>query len=289
MRDILAINTGGTLSMSVGPNGLEPAAEVVETAFNRLAPVAARLDVVSFVPLVDSADVGSEQWNRLTELILSRPYDGVVITHGTDTMPFTGAALSYALEGIRLPVVFTGSMQPLGIGVNAEDNLRFALHSAISGPPGVWLAFDGELLCARKLVKHHSIGPASFRETDGQDERESVVHFRPRHFLPRQLAILTLSPGVCIAAIDAALSELEGAVLRVFGVGTLMHSPELLRTLSDAVSRGCRIVAVSSCENGGLVPGAYAAGAPLWESGVENGGKLTPEAALVRLWLQLSE
>jgi len=68
-----------------------------------------------------------------------------------------------------------------------------------------------------------------------------------------------------------------------------MHSRELLRTLSVAASQGCRIVAVSSCENGGLVPGAYAAGAPLWESGVENGEKVTPEAALVRLWLELSE
>ncbi|WBL76764.1 asparaginase domain-containing protein [Bradyrhizobium xenonodulans] len=289
MRDILAINTGGTISMADGPNGLVPASGLVEAAFSLLAPAAARLNVVSFTPLVDSADFSSEQWNRLIELIMSRRYDGVVIVHGTDTMSYTCAALSYALEGIDLPVVFTGSMQPLGIGQNAEENLRFALRSAASGPPGVWLAFDGRLLCARRLVKHHSIGPASFRETDDQSCQQQFAQFRPRRFLPRRLAILTLSPGVCVAAIDAALRQLEGAVLRVFGTGTLMHSPELLRTFADATSRGCRIVAVSSCENGGLVPGAYAAGALLWKSGVKNGGRLTPEAALVRLWLELSE
>jgi len=80
--------------MSEGPNGLVPASGAVEAAFNLLAPAGARLNVVSFAPLADSADFGSEQWNRLIELILSRPYDCVVVTHGTDAMPFTGAALS---------------------------------------------------------------------------------------------------------------------------------------------------------------------------------------------------
>ena len=288
MPDILAIHTGGTISMSGGPNGRAPMAGIVEKAFDRLASPNVRLHVVSFDPLVDSADIAPDHWNRLVDLAVSRRHDGAIITHGTDTMAFTGAALSFALEGIEIPVILTGSMQPLGTGQDVEDNLRFALQMTASGPPGVWLAFDGKLLSARRLVKHDSIGPDSFRESGEEDRQQDAVHLRLRHFLPRRLAILTLSPGICISAIDAALRELDGAVVRVFGTGTSMHDPELFRAFSEAIGRGCRIVAVSSCENGGLVPGAYAADASLWKSGVENGGKLTPEAALVRLWLDLS-
>ncbi|MBH5388542.1 asparaginase [Bradyrhizobium sp. CNPSo 4019] len=274
--------------MSDGPNGLGTMAGLIEAAFDRISPAAVRLNVISFDPLVDSADIGPDHWNRLIDLIGSQPNDGVVITHGTDTMPFTGAALSFALEGIKTPVILTGSMQPLGVGPHAEENLRFALQMAEQGPPGVWLAFDGKLMCARSLVKYHSIGPSSFRESEVEGWAQRAARLSPRHFLPRRLAILTLSPGICVSAVDSALRELDGAVVRVFGAGTLMHDPELLRTFSAAISRGCRLVAVSSCEAGGLLPGAYAAGAALWESGIENGGKLTPEAALVRLWLELS-
>jgi len=100
---------------------------------------------------------------------------------------------------------------------------------------------------------------------------------------------LTLSPFVPARAIDGALRALDGAVLRVFGAGTAMSDPLLEEVLSAATARGCRIRAVSQCETGGLTPGAYAAGAPLWRAGVENGGMETPEAALARIWLDLSE
>src|SRR6266567_4373325 len=170
--------------MSGGPNGRAPIAGLVETAFERLAPANVRLSIVSFDPLVDSADIGPDHWNRLIELIGSQRSDGVVITHGTDTMPFTGAALSFALEGIEIPVILTGSMQPLGTGKKAEENLCCALRMAASGPPGVWLAFDGRLMCARRLVKHHSVGPDSFRESGEENHQEDSAHFRLRRFLP---------------------------------------------------------------------------------------------------------
>lgn len=286
MTEILVLHTGGTIGMAAGPDGLAPAAGMVEQALGLLASDGVRLSVHVFDPLVDSAEMGPAQWNRLIDLIAGFPGTGVIVTHGTDTMAFTGAALSQALAGLDRPVVLCGSMSPLGTGGDAEANLALALDAAITAAPGVWLAFAGRLLPAAGLVKHDSHGSDAFRsvpQTSGDGA------FRPRRFAALRLAILTLSPGFPPAAIGAALADLDGAVLRVFGAGTIMSSPMLEETLALAVARGCRIRAVSQCETGGLEPGSYAAGTPLWRAGVENGGTETAEAALARLWIELSE
>ena len=83
------------------------------------------------------------------------------------------------------------------------------------------------------------------------------------------------------------LGALDGAVLRVFGAGTMMDDPALRKVLHDATRQGKRLRAVSQCTTGGVAPAAYAAGAGLWAAGVENGGTETPELALMRLWLDL--
>jgi len=285
MDEVLVLHTGGTISMVPGPQGLAPAPGVLEAALARIAPQGVRVTVDAFDPLIDSARMGPDHWNSLIERIVAFGGRGVIVTHGTDTMPFTGAALSQALAGIGLPVVLTGAMKPLNAGGDAEGNLALALETALTGRAGTWLAFAGRVLPAAGLVKHDSHAADSFRSvpqaaTDGP--------FAPRRFADRRLAILSLSPRVHAPAIAAALGELDGAVLRVFGAGTTVDDPDLLAALTGAVARGCRIRAVSQCETGGLEPGAYAAGAALWRTGVENGGAETAEAALIRLWLELS-
>ena len=288
MTKVLVVHTGGTIGMVPGPNGLIPARGVLERALETLTPKGLDLSFHVFDPLVDSAGIGAQHWNLMIDLIAGFRGEGVVITHGTDTMSFTGAALSQALTGIRLPVVLCGSMHPLNTGADAEANLALALDAAVTAPPGVWLAFAGRLLCADGLVKHDSQADNAFRSVP-QARGAAPSGFRPRHFAQLRLAILTLSPLVPAAAFSAALAELDGAVLRVFGAGTVMSDPILEKVLSVAMERGCRIRAVSQCETGGLRPGAYAAGAPLWRAGVENGGAETPEAALAKLWLDLSD
>lgn len=286
MTEVLVLHTGGTIGMAPGPDGLVPASGVVEKTLQHLAPDGVDLAIHTFEPLVDSAEIGPAHWNRMVDLVAGFGGVGVIITHGTDTMAFTGAALSQALAGISLPVILCGAMCPLHSGGDAEANLALALEAATTAPPGVWLAFAGRLLPAAGLVKHDTQGDDVFRSVP-----QTAVQgdFRPRHFATLRLAILTLSPGIPPAAVGAALAELDGAVLRVFGAGTVMSSPMLEEVLSAAVARGCRIRAVSQCEMGGLAPGAYAAGAPLWRAGVENGGTETPEVALARLWADLSE
>lgn len=273
----LLLHTGGTIGMRPGPHGLTPAPGVVEAA------VGARAQVNAFDPLIDSAEISARHWNRLLDLIEAEA-GPVVITHGTDTMAYTGAALSQALAGWPHPVVLTGSMHPLGtMGGDAEGNLDLAL--GVRPGAGVWLAFAGRLLPAAGLVKTESQADDAFRATPQPAE---AGPWRRRRFAAARLAVLTVSPGMPAAMLEAALGALDGAVLRVFGAGTIPSDPELAEVLARAVATGRRLRAVSACENGGLAPGAYAAGAPLWRAGVANGGTETAEAALIRLWLALS-
>ena len=279
--ELLLIHTGGTIGMAGTPEGLAPKRGLVEAAITSRLPQGAVLVAEVFDPLLDSADVGPEHWNAMLATIRNHPDAVVIITHGTDTMAFTGAALSQALAGEARRIILCGSMAPLGHHGDAETNLDLAISAAKADTTGVFLAFAGRLLAADGLVKHHSHEPDSFRS---QPQPEALLPKR-RTFDDRQLAILTLSPGMPVPALKAALAHLDGAVLRIFGSGTAMDNSDLVEVLSEAVRNGKRLRAVSQCEAGGLSPGAYAAGAALWQTGIENGGTQTPEAALVHLWL----
>lgn len=281
MTKLLLIHTGGTIGMAPGPNGLAPLKGLVESALSARLPSDIKLIANVFSPLLDSADVGPTHWNAMLEAIRAHAGVPTIITHGTDTMSFTGAALSQALVGEGRRVILCGSMVPLGEEGDAEANLSLAIEASQQTGEGVFLAFAGQLLNAEGLVKHHSHDPISFRAQPQAPLAEPLS----RTFSERRLAILTLSPGVPGEMLAAALSALDGAVLRVFGAGTVMADPAVAKALEEAVAAGKRIRAVSQCEGGGIVPGTYAAGAALWNAGVENGADDTPEAALIKLWL----
>jgi L-asparaginase len=267
------IHTGGTIGMSGSSDGLVPHPGLVEHA------VGQRAQVTSFDPLLDSAAIGWREWNRMLDLIESDDAPAI-LTHGTDTMTYTGAALAQALAGRAAPVVLCGSMVPLGAGGDAEGNLELAL--SCDPGPGVWLAFNGDLKPAGNLVKHDSHGADAFQAIP-QDPDPAPPP--ARRFAEARVGILTLAPGTPSKMVAAALGQLDAAVIRVFGAGTAPPDADLYRVLSQAVGDGKTLRAVSACETGGLTPGAYAAGSALWAAGVQNGGRDTAEAAFIRLWL----
>lgn len=280
---LLLVHTGGTIGMAPTAEGLAPQAGLVESALAARLPEGRALQAEVFDPLIDSADMGPDGWNRIIGAILAHPGADVIVTHGTDTMAFTGAALSQALAGSGRRVVLCGSMLPLGMGGDAEGNLDLAIQAAGTAAPGVWLAFAGQLRPACGLVKQDSHAADAFRALPQAPLPPRPAH--PAPFGPARLAILSLSPGLPPRALAAMLAELDGAVLRVYGAGTATGDPDFLAVLADATARGVALRAVSQCQTGGLEPGSYAAGAGLWAAGVQNGGLETPEAALIRLWL----
>lgn len=280
--DLLLIHTGGTIGMVPTANGLAPQKGVVEDAIAAQLPAGVTLHQHVFDPLLDSADVGPNHWNEILSVLSDHPNMPAIVTHGTDTMSFTGAALSQALAGLDRRVILCGSMQPLNTDGDAEANLDLALDAALNNSAaGVHLSFAGKLLPADGLTKYDSHADDAFRHIP-QAPLTASTH---RQFGAKRLAVLTLTPDFPVAALSAMLSELDGAVLRVFGAGTAMNNPALYDALKSAIADGKRIRAVSQSTTGGLEPGAYAAGSALWAAGVENGGLETPEAALIQLWL----
>lgn len=269
--------------MTDGPDGLRPAPDKVAAALAQIAP-GQGLDHQKLAPLVDSANVGPATWNALLDRIAAAP-GAVIVTHGTDTMAFTGAALDAAFAGHGEPgrsVVLTGSMHPLGAaGSDAEGNLKLAIETAMAGEPGVWLAFGGQVLPGGAVSKQHSQDEVAFVQAGGfTPPLGGASQYDPT----KSVGIVTLSPGLSPRALAAQLDALDGAVLRVFGAGTMPDA--LVQTLVGF--KGKPMIAVSQCLAGGLEPGAYAAGAGLWAAGVENGGQMSPEQALARLLLRLS-
>ncbi len=282
MTRLLLIHTGGTIAMVPTPHGLAPEAGLVERAVAARLPPHVELVVHTFNPLVDSANIGPRDWNRMLDLIAAEPDIPVLITHGTDSMAYTGAALFQALGGMARCVVLCGSMVPLGMKGDAEANLDQALRYALEGKAGISLSFSGHILPAAGLVKAHSTAQDAFFIVP---QPAASIPLHRRFDMARRLAILHLSPGLPASALRCALAELDGAVLCIYGAGTVMDDPALFEALAAAIGSGKRIRAVSQCREGGLVPGSYAAGQHLWACGVENGGVETPEAALIHLWL----
>jgi L-asparaginase len=282
MAELTLIETGGTICMEQGPDGLRPSDRLLSAALAQLDP---DLNVTrhALSPLIDSAEVGPALWNHLLDLIeaASGP---VLITHGTDTMAFTGAALDAALAGQRKVVVLCGSMQPLGTGGDAETNLALALKAAQSAVPGLWLAFAGQILAAGGITKVNSVADRAFAVAGDLAPPRTAAR---RFDLTKRVGLVTITPGLRADSLAQMLAALDGAVLRVYGAGTLPAT--LAAPLALASRNGCRITAISQCLAGGLEPGAYAAGAALWAAGVEKGGLLSAEQALTRLWLTLSQ
>lgn len=288
------IHTGGTIGMGPGPAGFAPKEGLLEEALAALSRrgLAGKTALTTLRPLIDSAHATPADWNRIGQTIEAGhgAHQGFVVTHGTDTMAFTGAALAMALEGLGRPVVLTGAMLPLGQpGSDGPGNLADAVLAARSAPAGLWLQFGGKLLHGARLRKHSSTAAEAFVAVPG-----AAPPLRPgaalrRHpFGTARLAILTVAPGGSGAAIGAALDHLDGAVLRVFGAGTLPNDPELARALHRAQARGTLMLAVSQCAEGGLSPGAYAAGSLMEEAGILPGADMTAEAAYAKLALALS-
>lgn len=283
------IHTGGTIGMAPGPEGLAPQAGLLEGALQGLQRrgIAGEVTLIPLEPLIDSANATFADWNRIAEVIAAQHdrVTGFVVTHGTDTMAFTGAALCFALEGLNRPVILTGAMVPIGQpGSDGMDNLAGALAAARRAPPGVWLHFAGQLLHGARLRKVHSQRLDAFAASpsDAPPRRPGAALTLHRTGAPR-IAVLTFAPGGSVPALSAALEASEAAVLRVFGAGTVPGDPAVMAMLSRAAARGVPMIAVSQAAEGGVSLGTYAAGGALRQAGVLDGGDMTAETAFAKL------
>jgi L-asparaginase len=218
--------------------------------------------------------------------------DSVLILHGTDTLAYSAAAMSFQLLGLHARVCFTGSMLPAGVtDSDAWENLGGALVALGHGlAPGVHLFFHGELLDPTRCAKIRSFGrhPFARLQRQGGGVKATSLPAALNYNQSKQLAkvaVLPLFPGIGAEQLDALLnSGIQGLVLECYGSGTgPSDNPAFLASLERARDNGVVVVAVTQCHEGGVELDVYEAGSRLRGAGVLSGGGMTREAAFGKL------
>ncbi|OKL38626.1 asparaginase [Pontibacter flavimaris] len=315
---ILIIYTGGTVGMvfdekeqHLMPFNFSQITEHVPELrqFNYL------LTVLSIEPAIDSSNVSVQDWLMLARLIEEnyQKYDGFVVLHGTDTMAYSASALSYLLENLQKPVIFTGAQVPIGrIRTDARENLITALQIAAtkkegrSVVPEVCIYFRNLLLRGNRSKKVESSHFDAFKSGNypplaetGIDIEYSYEHilphpqqpFKAHHTLNDKVAILKLFPGITPQVVQSILQApgLQGLVLETFGSGNAPTVPWFLELLQDAVGRDILILNVSQCDEGRVDQGRYETSKYLLNMGVIGGADITTEAAISKLMYVLAQ
>ncbi|AVJ25330.1 MULTISPECIES: asparaginase [Pseudomonas] len=295
-NNVMVLYTGGTIGMQASANGLAPASGFEARMRAQLAdaPVPAwRFKEMS--PLIDSANMNPAYWQRLRTAVVEAVDDGcdaVLILHGTDTLAYSAAAMTFQLLGLPAPVVFTGSMLPAGVpDSDAWENVSGALSTLDNGlAPGVHLYFHGALMAPTHCAKIRSFGRNPFAALQRQNDfaRAEYLPAALDYRQPKALAnvgVLPLVPGIGAAQLDAMIdSGIQALVLECFGSGTgPSDNPQFLASLQRAQGQGVVVVAITQCHEGGVELDVYEAGSRLRSVGVLSGGGMTREAAFGKL------
>ena len=309
-KHICVLATGGTIASRPTPNGLMPALSG-EDILAMVPDLRARCDIdcVQLLQL-DSTNLQPEHWIRMARAVAERrtQYDAFVITHGTDTMAYSAAALHYMLENIDCPVVFTGSQLPAGVpGTDAEQNLLTAFHAALGGRAGVYIAFGGRVmfgndarkLCTMQLTAFGNINrPLAGRFAGGRltwlaGPSAQAGAFRLHDQLDTRVGVLKIVPGLPPRMLEAFVDAgFRAVILEGYGLGGIpdQESPmNFLPAFQYAKDHGCRLVCTTQCTYDGVDMDSYEMGVRAQQLGVEPGGTLTTEALLCKLMIELAE
>ena len=310
---ILLIYTGGTIGMiedSVS-GALRPFdfSHLIDNV-PKLEKLGYDIENISFEPPIDSSDMNPTRWKEIAQLIAERynGYDGFVLLHGTDTMAYTASALSFMLEGLRKPVIITGSQLPIGeVRTDGEENLITAVQIAAatdtSGMPlvqAVAILFEDYLWRGNRATKMSADNFNAFKSNnfsplakigldihfnpDALYRPAPGVPFSPRYNLDTGVMFVDLFPGLRISTLNHLLSTpgIKGIVMRTYGAGNAPTNDDFIDAIRSAVDNGLVIVNVTQCVNGG-VNTRYEAGDKLASAGVTSGRDSTAEAAITKM------
>jgi L-asparaginase len=299
-QNVMVLYTGGTIGMQASAHGLAPAsgfeARMRDYLDSQPGLVVPNWRFREMAPLIDSANMTPAYWQRLREAVVdavdAQGCDSVLILHGTDTLAYSAAAMSFQLLGLHARVVFTGSMLPAGVAdSDAWENLGGALVALGQGlAPGVHLYFHGELLAPTRCAKIRSFGrhPFAALQRQGGGAKAGSIPAQLDYRQAKQLAkvgVLPLVPGIAAEQLDAVLgSGIQALVLECFGSGTgPSDNPQFLASLQRARDQDIVVVAITQCHEGGVELDIYEAGSRLRGVGVLSGGGMTREAAFGKL------
>lgn len=313
---ILLIYTGGTIGMKEDPSiqALRPFdfSQILEEV-PELSKFAYRIDSYTFDPLIDSSDVEPTLWVSLAELIESRydMYDGFVILHGTDTMAYSASALSFMIEGLTKPVIFTGSQLPIGAPrTDGKENLISSVEIAAAKDedghavvPEVCICFDNVLMRGNRTTKINSDNFRAFRSENMPPLAEAGINIRYNTSLIRRpgswdsrpvfhkeldtrVSILKLHPGITPQVVRSILCSPDprAVIIETYGAGNAPSKEWFISLINEAAGMGKILLNVTQCIAGSVNMDIYATGKTLKEAGVTNGYDSTTESALAKLF-----
>lgn len=305
MKKVLLLSTGGTIASAPGEEG------------EGLTPQFSGLEMIKLIPEledvcdidclevlnIDSSNMQPENWQSLAGVAYDglQKYDGIVITHGTDTMAYTSAALSFMLMGLNKPVVLTGSQVPIDSSLtDGKKNIFDAFKVAASDLAGVYIVFNGKIilgtraskLYARKYDAFHSINYPDIGYVEGS-EVHIKVPFRTAldgdfvldDDLEANVFMLKITPGARVD-IFASLLELgyKGVVLEAFGLGGIPHlGRNLLPGIEKLLAQGIPVVATSQCLYDGVDLNVYDVGVKALKTGIIPTHDMVTEAVVAKL------
>ena len=300
-KKILLLTTGGTIASVPGGEGLVPhRSGVMERELEQLRTYY-EISVMD-VMCLDSSNITPEEWQLIAKAVFENRegFDGIVVSHGTDTMAYTASALTWMLPNIDVPVVFTGSQLPLADMLSdGPDNLRTAFAMAASGHPGVFLAFDRKVMLGCRAVKVRASGFSAFESVNARyaaqvsnlglvvdheilPKANGEAQLRPD--ISRGVFLLKLTPGLNPAVFDMlAAMGYKGIVIEAFGLGGMNVLHRGLRGIRRCVEDGVSVVVTTQCLYDSSNLQVYQVGNKLLELGVIQGRDMTSEAAMTKL------
>ncbi len=314
---ILIIYTGGTLGMIHDESGaLIPFdfSSILEH-IPSLRLLELNLTVISYENPIDSSNITPEDWVNMGRLVAQEydNFDGFVILHGTDTMAFSASALSFMLENLSKPVIFTGAQLPItSLRTDARENLINALEIASAKEQGralvpeVCIYFDYKLFRGNRTKKVESVFFDAFESENYPSLAESGVeiNYNRAAILPYRvaelilhdkfdsnIAILKLFPGMTKSFVTSVVSTtgLKGIILETYGAGNTTTAEWFVNELERAIENGIALINISQCPGGRVQQGRYQTSRHLSKIGVIEGMDLTLEAALAKLMITLAE
>ncbi|EAR13883.1 L-asparaginase [Polaribacter irgensii 23-P] len=317
---ILIVYTGGTIGMVKDYQTKALRAFDFSRIIDKipeLEQLDCEIESVSFKEPIDSSNMNTTYYVDILEIIETNysRVDGFVILTGSDTMSYTSSAISFMIENLQKPIIFTGSQLPIGdLRTDAKENLITSIEIAASRKKDVpiisevCLYFEYKLYRANRTTKISAEQFEAFASKNYPALAESGVHLNFNEHLLSQpiraksalvirkklvtdVVILKLFPGITAEVVKAILSiqHLKGVVLETYGAGNAPNKPWFLDLIEKAIQNGIKIINVTQCSGGSVILGHYDTSLGLKSIGVIGGIDITTESAIAKLMYLLSE